>query len=219
MPRARGAFRGAIPRPRRAVISAPASAENRARKRPAPWRAKWRAEWLPEWRAGANAKSAREGARRPRRGSPAGPVAPASVGGVKLGPWSARGGRVAKAGRARETPRGTAREGTRKGSGERREWRRKRARRAARKGAWVGANPEGLPEPARRHFRAAPAGSRGARWVREGRAERTPTPGALMASDSDTASLARLLLWGPTREVPPSCSDRSPQVLRSPLCW
>ncbi len=89
---------------------------------------------LPEWRAGANAKGAREGARRPRRGAPAGPVARASLGGVELGPWSARGGCVNKAGRARETPRGTAREGTRKGSDERREWRRERARRERARG-------------------------------------------------------------------------------------
>ena len=155
----------------RAVSRAPRRGDEEWRaKCPAPWRAKRRVEWLPEWRSGAYAKGARKRMRRPRRGSSAGPVARASVGGGKLGPWSTRGGGASKARRAREAPRGTARKGH---SDERREWRRERARRAARMGARVGANPNGLPVPAPRPFRAAPAGSRGARgWAVEGRAER-----------------------------------------------
>jgi hypothetical protein len=50
------------------------------KKQRAKWLAPWLAEWLREWRAGANAKGAREGARRPRLGSPAAPVARASEG-------------------------------------------------------------------------------------------------------------------------------------------
>jgi hypothetical protein len=68
----------------------------------AKWLAPWRAEWLREWRAGANAKGARERMRRPRPGSPAELVDRASIGGVMLGPWSARGGCASKAeGRAK----------------------------------------------------------------------------------------------------------------------
>ncbi|SEN35536.1 hypothetical protein SAMN05444354_14011 [Stigmatella aurantiaca] len=99
--------------------------------------------------------------------------------------------------RARETLRGTARKGARKAG----------ARALIRRAPGTSAAPF-----SRRAFWEPWH----VRWVHEGRVERTRAPGAFRAPDSGAGGLACLLLWEPTWEVPPPCSDRSPQVLRSP---
>jgi hypothetical protein len=141
-------------------------------------------------------------------------VARANGGGMRLDPWRARGGWESKGGRARETPRGASAKGQRR-----------TAPKGARKGTARGTKGRGGALIQRAPGASAAPFSRRAswelwraQWVRQGRSERRRVPRAWRAHDFEAGALSRLLLSGPTREVPPSCSDPSPQVSRSPAC-
>jgi hypothetical protein len=218
--RVRGGSRGMISRRRAAVYSGPSRA-------PREWRAQWPAQGPRNGASGGARNGARNGARAQiRRASEA--SAQRRIEARLLALSRARGWRASDLGsarshceRVRTAPRNGARNGTRrgtKGRGKRREARRKSAPREAPKnfewapGSSAGANFfRGCPSPQRWESWCVVGPVKGARKGRKPRRKRAP--------DFDAGALLRLLLWGPTREVPPSCSDCSPRLLRSPLCW